>query len=119
MHVASRLERLHTGGGLVGGHAGQQATRGLWVEQQRVAGVTHELVGVAQGAAQAHIGGLQRADDARLHAVHRAIQQGQGAHGQFCVHAGRPGHLHQVAQQAKAGQVGAGGGAVIAQNFSA
>ena len=59
---------------------------------------------------------MQGADDARLNAVHRAVEQGQGTQLQLGVHAGRPRHLHQVAQQAKAGQVGAGGGAMGAQN---
>ena len=91
----------------------------MWVKQQGVAWVAHELVTIAQGAAQAHIGRLQRTDDARLHAVHRAVQQRQGAQLKLGVHAGRPRHLHQVAQQAKTGQVGAGGGPVGAQNLSA
>ena len=101
------------------GHAGQQAARSLRVKQQGVAGVAHEFIGVAQGAAQAHIGRLQRADDARLDAVHRTVQQGQGAHGQFGVHTRWPCHLDQVAQQAKTGQIGAGGRAVVVQNFGA
>lgn len=65
--VPERDEFAHTGIGFVGGHAGQQAARGLWVKYQGVAGMFDRRFRVANRPAQTHVGGLQRAQNTSGH----------------------------------------------------
>lgn len=71
---------------LVGWHAGQQATGGLRVKQQRVPWVWQIPPGCAKRGA-GDIGGLQRAEHAGGHAFLCTVQHGQGAQVDVGIHA--------------------------------
>jgi len=77
--------------------------------------MAHRFLLVAQRAAQPHVGRLQRTEDAGRAGLLGSFEDRQSRQVQFRVHARGTGHLHQMAEQAETGQVGAGGCAVFAQ----
>lgn len=115
MRVAGGAQRGEAGFRLVRRHTGEQAAGGLRIEQQRVVRVPGGFFLVGQRPAQAQVGGLQGTQHAGRDAFGGAGQQRQRGQVEFRIDARWLGHLDQVAEQAEAGEVGAGRGAVRGQ----
>ena len=112
MQITQRMQRSQTCVHAGFRYAGEQAAGGLRVEQQRVIRVMQGFFLIAQRPAQAGVGRLQRTEDAGGDGFGCTFQHRQRIQIKFGIDAGGFGHFDQVAEQAEAGEVGAGACAV-------
>ena len=108
--VPCNPQRRDAGVCALGRNGREQAAGSLGVEQDRIKPVGCCCVQIADGPAQSDILWLQRGEDARCHGLWKALEQGYAQQPERGLHVTGLDHLHEMAEQTEARDIGGCGG---------